>query len=106
MLADDQLRKSVSVQVNSFNQAGQGFLFRTNRDAQRLLQGAFKTCETFARGLEANGTIVRSFHCNQAGDIINARWDADLSNAPFRASMAPVHPISPIGSTNLYEPSD
>ena len=72
-------------QVDSFNLSDYG------REAKRLMQGAFTSCEMVARGLEIGGTIIRSFHCNQAGDITHARWDADLSNAPFRASMAQVN---------------
>lgn len=77
--------------VDAFNWANYKGFTRADRNARRIMQGAFSTCEMFARGLEANGTIVRSAHCNRVGDISNARWDGDLSNAPFRESMHQVN---------------
>lgn len=71
--------------VRSFNLSDYG------RDARRLLQHAFGPCEWYARGLEAAGVIVRTAHCNQAGDIIGARWSSDLEEAPFREAMKPVN---------------
>lgn len=50
----------------------------------RLMQGDFRACENFARGLKAAGVIVRSAWCNEAGDIINSFWKfSDFENAPF-----------------------
>lgn len=60
------------------------------RNAKRLLQSDFRDCESFARGCGAMGAIVHSVHCNMAGDIIDAKWDGDLDNAPFNKSMIPV----------------
>ena len=73
--------------VQSFNLADFG------RDAKRILQSDFHSCENFARGMEAAGAIVRSAHCNQAGDITHAHWSAILQNAPFSESMRPVNPL-------------
>lgn len=60
------------------------------RTARRLLQGSFHECEAFARGLQAAGVMVKTAHCNRAGDIANSDWDADLDNAPFSESFRPV----------------
>jgi hypothetical protein len=60
------------------------------RDAVRLVQGDFRTCETFARGLKHAGYQVFSFHCNQAGDITFSHWDDNLTNAPFHSEFRPV----------------
>lgn len=67
--------------VESFNQSDYG------RDARRLLQGDFRACENFARGLSAAGVAVTTMHCNQAGDITNAHWSTDLDAAPFSESF-------------------
>lgn len=53
------------------------------RNAKRLMQGDFKQCENFAKGLAYGGNRVHVAHCNQAGDIANSTWSADLDNAPF-----------------------
>ena len=71
-------------EVDSFNLADYG------REAKRLIQSDFRTCEAFARGCAAMGAYVHSVHCNQAGDIANAQWSDDLDDAPFRESMRPV----------------
>jgi hypothetical protein len=63
--------------VTSFNLADYG------RDAKRLLQADFRSCASFARGLQAAGVNVKVAACNQAGDIIGARWSEDLENQPF-----------------------
>ena len=63
--------------VTSFNMADFG------RDAKRLMQGDFRSCECFARGLAAAGVKVASAQCNQVGDIIHAHWSTDLEEAPF-----------------------
>ena len=70
--------------VESFNMADYG------RDAHRLLQSDFRTCESFARGLAAAGVLVASAHCNMAGDIIHQPWSEDLDAAPFSESQHPV----------------
>ena len=60
------------------------------RNAKRLLQGAFSSCEWFAKGLAAAGVKVATVHCNMAGDITNQIWSEDLDSAPFRESFHPV----------------
>ena len=56
----------------------------------RLMQGAFSTCESFARGLSVAGVIVRNAACNQAGNIAHKDWTADLESQPFYESFRPV----------------
>lgn len=61
------------------------------REAKRLYQGSFRECESFALGIAATGAPVCSMWCNEAGDIINSRWNHhDLCDAPFFESMRPV----------------
>jgi hypothetical protein len=69
--------------VDCFNTAAFG------RNAKRLMQGDFRTCESFARGLLAAGIQVASMGCNMAGDIVDAKWD-DADLGPFRYSARPV----------------
>jgi hypothetical protein len=71
-------------EVDCFNLANYG------REAKRVLQPDFRTCETFARGLAYAGWKVASAQCNQAGDIAEARWSADLDTAPFSDKFNPV----------------
>lgn len=54
--------------VRSLNMADYG------REAVRLKQHAYEVCRHFAEGLGAAGVCVRTAHCDQVGDIINARW--------------------------------
>lgn len=75
-------------EVDCFNLSDYG------RNARRLVQGDFRTCEAFARGCGAMGARVRSAGCNLAGDITAALWSEDLG--PFRSSARPVN--VPIGS--------
>ena len=70
--------------MSSFNLADYG------RDAERLLQSDFRTCEAFARGLAAAGIRVGTVACNQAGDIQEATWGTALDNAPFSDQFRPV----------------
>ena len=70
--------------VDCFNMVEYG------RNARRLMQHAFSPCENFARGLAAAGVLVATAHCNQAGDITNARWSEDLDSAPFSRHFQPV----------------
>ena len=63
--------------VQSLNLADYG------RDAVRLIQADFCTCESYAHGLGAAGVIVRSAACNIAGDIISREWSDDLNAQPF-----------------------
>lgn len=71
-------------EVESFNMADYG------RDAKRLKQGDFRTCEAFAQGLAAAGAQVTTAQCNQAGDITHSRWSDDLDSAPFSEKFHPV----------------
>lgn len=61
------------------------------RDAERIIQLDFKTCENVARGLALGGHIVHTAHCNECGDIVDRTWSEDLDEAPFRESMNPVY---------------
>ena len=70
--------------VSSFNVADYG------RDARRLLQSDFRTCENFARGLAAAGVIVRTAACNRAGDIADEKWSLNLEEQPFSDQFQPV----------------
>lgn len=71
-------------EVEAFNMADYG------RDAKRLLQADFRSCEMFARGLAAAGFKVATAHCNQAGDITHAHWSENLDEAPFSDKFRPV----------------
>lgn len=68
--------------VSSFNLADYG------RDARRLLQGDFRTCEAFARGMAAAGTTVVIASCNVAGDCARVRWSEGVDATPFRENTA------------------
>lgn len=66
-------------------QAGIANVFETTlpSQAKRLLQGTFDQCRYFALGCGAMGAIVRSAHCNEAGDITDREWRDDVENAVF-----------------------
>ena len=70
--------------VKNFNLANYG------RDAVRLSQSDFRSCEMFACGLAAAGVVVRTAACNMAGDIKDQPWSDDLDAAPFSESFRPV----------------
>lgn len=72
-------------QVTSLNLSDYG------RDARRLLQSDFRTCESFARGLAAAGVCVRTAACNMAGDIVGQTWSENLEDQPFSDQFHPVH---------------
>jgi hypothetical protein len=57
---------------------------------KRILQGDFRTCENFARGLAFAGWHVGSVGCNKAGDIIHETWTDDLESLPFSDKFSPV----------------
>lgn len=80
--------------VKCFNMAPYG------RDAIRLSQGAFTTCESIARGMSLAGTLVASAHCKQAGDIINAIWSDDIDAMVFRDAANPVYSDGVFNPTN------
>ena len=60
----------------------------TNR--KRLMQGDFRSCEAFARGIKAAGVKVSTWACNQAGDITDSEWSNDLESQPFSDKFNPV----------------
>lgn len=60
------------------------------RNAKRLMQSDFSSCEHFAMGLAAAGVRVMSAACNEAGDIALSKWTTDLDNQPFSDSFRPV----------------
>ena len=61
------------------------------RNARRIEQGDFRTCENFAKGLAHAGYTVATAGCNQAGDIVSARWTTDLDTLPFSEKFRPVY---------------
>lgn len=71
-------------EVAAFNMSDYG------REARRLIQADFRTCESFARGLVAAGASVTSAHCNRAGDVAECHWSEDLDAAPFSDKQYPV----------------
>ena len=71
-------------EVECFNQASYG------RDAKRLIQSDFRSCESFARGLGAAGVAVITVGCNQTGDVIDLWWTDDLEELPFSNAFSPV----------------
>jgi hypothetical protein len=64
-------------EVECFNLASFG------RDAKRLYQGDFYRAASFAKGLGAAGVTVMTAHCNQAGNITDAKWSDNMDDAPF-----------------------
>ncbi len=64
------------------------------RDAKRLMQGTFRQCEDFARGLACAGVLVHTYACNMAGDIQNQKWTEDLDAQPFSDSFHPIESSS------------
>jgi len=85
--------------VNSFNLADYG------RDAKRLMQADFRTCEAYARGLRDAGVTIGTLACNAAGDIAHLKWSDDLSAQPFSDGFRPVY--SPgVQRTDNIEPTN
>lgn len=60
------------------------------RNAKRLLQSDFHSCEMFCEGLKVAGISIASAHCNMAGDIIEQPWSVNMETALWRESMRPV----------------
>ena len=79
-------------------QAGIANVFRVDcfncshygREAKRLIQSDFRSCEMFARGLVAAGVKVTTMACNSAGDITNGTWSDELEAQPFSEKFNPV----------------
>lgn len=61
------------------------------RNARRLLQSDFRSCEMFIRGMKQAGVLVSSMYCNQVGDITDAEWHIELEDAPFSSEFRPVY---------------
>jgi hypothetical protein len=61
------------------------------RNAKRIKQGNFRDCESFCLGIVAMGGVIHTAYCNQAGDIVDSKWQDDLSSTPFFNSMCPVY---------------
>lgn len=59
----------------------------------RVLQGSFRECEAFARGLGEMGASVRTMYCNRTGDIaaLDVCWNTNFDDAPFNDQMQPVN---------------
>lgn len=60
------------------------------RNAKRIMQSDFRSCEMFALGLKHAGCYIYSAYCNMAGDITNQPWNSKLSDAPFSDKFHPV----------------
>ena len=71
-------------EVDSFNLSDYG------REARRITQSDFRTCEVFARGLGHAGYRIGSASCNKAGDISKQKWTHGLADCPFRDDAHPV----------------
>ena len=52
------------------------------RDAVRVYQGDISNAHSVAYGMGLTGVCVRTAYCNQAGDIINAKWSEYFDDAP------------------------
>lgn len=61
------------------------------RNARRIVQSDFRTCENFVSGAAYAGATVRTFQCNQAGDVARSVWSEDLDAAPFSDKFKPVN---------------
>ena len=72
-------------EVDCFNLANFG------RNAKRLMQWDFSSCENFIKGLAHAGYMVCSVYCNQAGNIAESLWFEDLNDAPFSDNFHPVY---------------
>lgn len=51
---------------------------------KRLFQGDYGSAQHVAIGAKLAGAEVRTFWCNQAGDITSEPWDTPQENAPWR----------------------
>lgn len=65
-------------------------LNKEGRNAKRILQSDFRSCENFCEGLKHAGGYVYSAYCNMAGDINLFDWKEKLENVPFSESFHPV----------------
>ena len=53
------------------------------RETKRIHQASFGDCGTFVKGLLYAGYAVRTYACNQAGDITDSIWSTNLDEQPF-----------------------
>ena len=60
-------------------------------NAKRVFQGDFYGAVQFSKGLGIAGYIVRTAHCNQAGDIAESKWSENLEDAPFADKLIDLH---------------
>lgn len=61
-----------------------------HRNARRLTQGDFRSCENFSLGLAAAGALVVTAACNMVGDIADREWSFELDKQPFSDNFHPV----------------
>lgn len=77
--------------ANVFHLTGPGsILDGNNRRAVRLMQADFAACENYARGLACAGTVVKTYACNKAGNIVDSPWSDNLDEQPFSDKFRPV----------------
>jgi hypothetical protein len=57
----------------------------------RVVQADFRTCEQFCRGAHFAGAKLYSYACNEAGDIRDSVWTAELDSAPFSDKFHPIY---------------
>lgn len=67
------------------------------------MQGDFRSCENFARGLAAAGVLVHTAACNMAGDVARKPWTDDLDAQPFSDQFRPVEQTKTIGLSAMRE---
>jgi hypothetical protein len=65
-------------EVDCFNVAASG-----RELTYRLYQGDFYGALMYCRGAGRMGAVVRTVHCNMAGNVANQDWTEDLESAPF-----------------------
>jgi hypothetical protein len=93
-----KIEKNENLKVMLVYQAGLANIFKVKyfnlspslREAERILQDDFRTCESVAFGMGLAGAIVRTAACNAAGDIKELRWSDDLNMQPFSNKFRPV----------------
>ena len=83
-------------EVDCFNESPYG------RNAKRILQSDFRTCESFARGLRHAGWTIFSVGCNMAGDIKDQKFETDLNSLPFCEQFRPVFTHQYFGIKDQY----
>ena len=74
--------------VNRFKRTAEG------RNAVRLLQSDYHSCASFAAGAAAAGAMVRTEHCDLAGDVTDAPWNAGRGDLWQDAKRAVGHTVN------------